>query len=62
MDDETRFWIAKEVADTKYTADITPLFRDGKDFAGKARPRSLLTELSISSLLFAAPIGERTEH
>lgn len=43
MDDETRFWIAKEVADTKYTADITPLFRQGKDFAGKA-PTTILTD------------------
>jgi transposase-like protein len=43
MDDETRFWIAKEVADTKYTADITPLFRDGKKFAGKV-PTTLITD------------------
>ena len=27
MDDETRFWIAQQVADTKYTANINPLFR-----------------------------------
>ncbi|MGA2785279.1 MAG: DDE-type integrase/transposase/recombinase, partial [Candidatus Bathyarchaeia archaeon] len=27
MDDETRFWIAKEVANTKFTADVQPLFR-----------------------------------
>jgi len=43
MDDETRFWIAKEVADTKYTADITPMLRDGKKFAGKA-PSTLITD------------------
>ena len=24
-DDETRFWIPEEVADTKYTADVQPL-------------------------------------
>lgn len=36
MDDETRFRIAKEVADTKYTADVTPLFREAKALAGKA--------------------------
>ena len=30
MDDQTRFWIAQEVADTKYTADLQPLFRSGK--------------------------------
>ena len=43
MDDETRFWIAKEVAETKFTADITPMFRQGKDFAGKA-PSTLITD------------------
>lgn len=43
MDDETRFWIAQQVADTKYTADITPLFRKGKKVAGKA-PSTIITD------------------
>jgi transposase-like protein len=43
MDDETRFWIAKEVANTKYTADVTPLFRQGKKLAGKA-PSVVITD------------------
>jgi transposase-like protein len=43
MDDETRFWIAQQVADTKFTADITPLFRDAKMFAGKV-PSTLVTD------------------
>jgi putative transposase len=43
MDDETRFWIAQQVADTKYTADITPMFTDGKKLAGKA-PSTLITD------------------
>jgi len=30
MDDETRFWIAQQVAKTKNTTDITPLFKKGK--------------------------------
>jgi transposase-like protein len=30
MDDETRFWIAQQVADTKFTADIRPLFKKSK--------------------------------
>src|SRR3990172_6575066 len=42
MDDETRFWIAQQVSDSKYTADITPLFREGKNVAGKA-PSTLIT-------------------
>jgi transposase-like protein len=43
MDDQTRFWIAQQVADTKYTADITPLFREGKSIAGKA-PHTVITD------------------
>jgi hypothetical protein len=43
MDHETRFWIAEEVADTKYTADITPVFREAKSYAGKA-PTALITD------------------
>jgi len=43
MDDETRFWIAKEVANTKYTADIQPLFANGKRIAGK-KPKVLITD------------------
>ncbi|MGO9643394.1 MAG: SWIM zinc finger family protein, partial [Candidatus Bathyarchaeia archaeon] len=30
MDDETRFWIAKEVSDTKYHADVHDLFKQGR--------------------------------
>lgn len=43
MDDETRFWIAQQVSDTKYTADITPMFTEGKRLAGKA-PSTLITD------------------
>jgi hypothetical protein len=43
MDDETRFWIAQQVADTKYTANINPLFREGKDLTGK-RPNTLISD------------------
>jgi transposase-like protein len=43
MDDQTRFWIAQQVADTKYTADITPLFKEGKQFAGKV-PSTVITD------------------
>ena len=43
MDVETRFWIAQQVADTKYTADITPIFRQGKELAGKA-PTTIITD------------------
>ena len=29
MDEETRFWIAQQVADSKYTQDLRPLFQKG---------------------------------
>src|SRR5208337_4226325 len=43
MDDQTRFWIAQEVADTKYTADVRPLLRLAKAVAGK-KPKSFITD------------------
>jgi transposase-like protein len=43
MDDETRFWIAQQVADTKYTADVQPLFKEGKQIANK-RPAVLISD------------------
>jgi hypothetical protein len=43
MDDETRFWIAQQVADTKYTADVRPLFREGKEIVGK-RPAVIISD------------------
>ena len=43
MDDETRFWIAQEVLDSKYTANINPLFKKGKEIAGK-RPDALISD------------------
>ncbi|SNQ59903.1 DDE-type integrase/transposase/recombinase [Candidatus Methanoperedens nitratireducens] len=43
MDDETRYWIAQEVADTKYKHDARALFHKGKEIAGK-RPNVLITD------------------
>jgi putative transposase len=43
MDDQTRFWIAQEVADTKYSADIRPLFKQVRQIARK-NPRTLITD------------------
>jgi putative transposase len=43
MDDETRFWIAQQVADNKNTSDIQPLFREGKEVAGK-KPNVLISD------------------
>jgi len=43
MDDETRFWIAKQVSDTKFTEDVTSMFAEGKIRAGK-RPLALIRD------------------
>jgi transposase-like protein len=43
MDDETRFWIAQEIADTKYTHDARTLFQAGVKVAGK-KPMTLITD------------------
>jgi len=43
MDDETRYWIAQEVADAKYKHDARTLFQLGKEVTGK-KPRTLITD------------------
>ena len=43
MDDETRFWIAQEVADTKAMHDAKNLFHIGKTLMGK-KPKTLITD------------------
>ena len=43
MDDQTRFWIAQQVADTKYTFDIRPLLRNARELANK-RPNTFITD------------------
>lgn len=42
MDDETRFWIAPQVGESKYDADIRPLFKKGKEVA-KTKPLTLIS-------------------
>ncbi len=43
MDDETRFWIAQEVADRKEGHDASSLFHAGKVRTGK-RPDTMITD------------------
>ena len=43
MDDKTRFWIAQEVADTKYHHDAQNLFVMGK-FVTHTKPKTLITD------------------
>lgn len=43
MDDETRFWIAQEVANSKFKHDARNLFRMGKEATGK-NPKKIITD------------------
>jgi putative transposase len=43
MDDETRYWIAQEVAETKYKHDVRTLFQMAKKVTGK-KPETLITD------------------
>lgn len=43
MDAQTRFWIAQEVAETRYGADVRPLFQLAKQVAGKT-PKTLVSD------------------
>lgn len=43
MDDETRFWIAKQVASKKYTQDVKPMFKQAKELTQK-KPEVLITD------------------
>jgi len=43
MDDETRFWIAQEVAESKYKHDARRLFQLGKQATGK-QPMTIITD------------------
>jgi transposase-like protein len=43
MDDETRFLLSQEVAETKFTHDATKLFRQAKELMGK-QPKTIITD------------------
>jgi transposase-like protein len=47
MDDETRFWIAQQVADTKFTYDVRPMFQEAKEVAGK-NPKVLISDGALN--------------
>jgi transposase-like protein len=67
MDDQTRFWIAQEVADTKFTADLRPLFKLGKKIADK-QPKTLITDgapnfhEAYMKEFYTKRLENRTEH
>lgn len=43
MDDETRYWMAKQVSDRKYTDDVKPMFRNAVKVVGK-KPTTLISD------------------
>ncbi len=67
MDEQTRFWIAQEVADTKYTADVRPLFQLAKAVAGKT-PKTLVSDGAANfheaylKEFYTSKLETRTEH
>jgi transposase-like protein len=67
MDDQTRFWIAQEVAETKFTADLKPLFKLGKKTAHK-QPKTLITDgapnfhEAFNDEFYTAKLANRPEH
>lgn len=60
-------WIAQEVADTKYTADLRPLFQLGKQIAEK-QPKTLITDgapnfhEAYEKEFYTRRLATRTEH
>jgi len=67
MDDQTRFWIAQEVAETKYTANLRPLFQKGKEIAEK-QPKTLITDgapnfhEAFNNEFYTNKLANRPEH
>lgn len=67
LDDETRYIIAQQVANTKYKEDIRQLFREGKKVAGK-KPQVLITDgaknfhQAYMAEYWTRPLETRTQH
>ena len=61
MDDETRFWIAQEVAETKMKHDARTLFFRAKRLMGK-QPKTLITDGLPSYSLACDQVFDGTKH
>lgn len=67
LDDETRYLIAQQVANTKFKEDIRGLFREGQKVAGK-KPKVLITDgarnfhQAYMAEYWTRPIEDRTVH
>ena len=61
MDDETRFWIAQEVGQTKDKHDARQLFQHAKILIGK-QPKELITDGLPTYLVTAKDVFPQTHH
>jgi transposase-like protein len=61
MDDETRFWIAQEVADTKHSHDTQNLFNQSKALMGK-QPKTIITDGLYSFAVAAEVTLDEAKH
>jgi len=61
MDDETRFWIAQEVAETKMKHDARLLFTQAKRLMGK-QPKTIITDGLPSYHVASKEVFEGTKH
>ncbi len=61
MDDETRFWIAQEVAETKNKHDARKLFTEAKRLMGK-QPKTLITDALPSYSVASQQVFAGTNH
>jgi transposase-like protein len=43
LDDQTRFWIAQQIAENKGTSDVRPMFREAREITEK-KPESLISD------------------
>lgn len=61
IDDQTRYWIAQEVAETKEKHDVRALFFRAKRFAGK-QPKTLITDGLPSYSVACEQVFDGTKH
>lgn len=61
MDDETRFWISQEVAETKMKHNARTLFQDAKRLMGK-QPKTIITDGLPSYAIASNEVFQGTEH
>lgn len=65
MDDESRFWLARQISEKKYSADVEPMFKDAMGTAQK-KPKIMITDgarnFELASKIFYTNTKPRTVH